>query len=264
MPPDRLPRRSLLAALSLVAAAPARAAPDGSLRRVLEAGVVRVGVQVEGTRAATRLADGTLWGYLPELGRRIASGLGVQAEFVAVPRGDMLSLLTAGRFDLGLGGAIASTWVALTVLLSDPIMEFPLVALTQRDLDINVMADLRGLRVAVVEGRSFAEALREAGVEEERLVTYPDWQQAAEGLRLGRQQAVIVPGYQATEILQRAPQVTQRFTLGNLLHCGMVPMGQHDLLRAINILLYLLRQEGELALLHLAFFDRGMTTRRTL
>jgi polar amino acid transport system substrate-binding protein len=264
MPHDRLSRRALLGTLPLLTTAPARAAPDGSLRRVLEAGVVRIGVQVEGTRAATRLSDGRLWGYLPELGRRIASGLGVRAEFIAVPRGGMLGLVMSDRFDLGLGGAIASTWVALTALLSDPIMEFQLVAMTRQDLDVRVMADLRGLRVAVIEGRSFAEAVREAGVDKESLVTASNWESAAEALIGGQHQAIIVPSYHATEIQEVAPQITQRFTLGNFAHCGVIRMGQHDLLRALNILFYLMRQEGEMEALHQAFFGRGLTMRRTL
>jgi ABC-type amino acid transport substrate-binding protein len=260
----RRPLLAALASLPLAAPAPLSAAPDGSLRRVLDAGVIRLGVQVEGTVAAARSADGTLWGYLPELGRRIASGLGVRAEFIAVPRGDMLGLLLSGQLDLGLGGAIASPWVALTVLLSDPIMDFQLVALTPRDVLIRGMADLQGLRVGVVEGRSFVQAVREAGVEQERIITYPSWMQAAQALALGGQQVAIVPDYHVREILALTPQATQRFPLGDFWHCAALAPGQHDLLRALNILLYLLRQEGEMMSLHQAFFGRSITTRRTL
>lgn len=263
-PLTRLARRGLLAALPAAAIAPARAAPDGSLRRVLEAGVIRLGVQVEGTVAATRAADGGLRGYLPELGRRIAQGLGVRAEFVAVPRGDMLGLSLQGRFDLGLGGAIASTWLALSALLSDPIMRFQLVVLTPRDLPVSGMADLRAWRVGILDGRSFAEALREAGVEEERTVIYRGWQAAAEALARGGREAVVVPNYHAQEIQRAVPQATSRFTLGEFWHCGMLRMGEHDLLRAVNVLLFLLRQEGELPALHRVFFDLDLGARRTL
>jgi ABC-type amino acid transport substrate-binding protein len=263
-PSFALRRRGLIAALALAAAAPARAAPDGSLRRVLEAGVIRLGVQVEGTAAAARGADGALWGYLPVLGRHIAEGLGVRAEFVAVPRGDMLGQLIAGHFDLGLGGAIASPWVALTVLLSDPIMEFELVALTPRDVVAHGMADLRELSVGVVEGRSFVEAVREAGLPEERLTIQPDWEGTAEALARGGRQAAIVPAHHVGPIQRLAPQVVRRFSLGQFLHCAILPLGQHDLLRALNVLLYLLRMEGRLDGLHQTFFGRGITPRRTL
>lgn len=264
MPPAPLLRRSLLAALPAAVTAPAWAMPDGSLRRVLEAGALRLGVQVEGTSAAARSADGSLTGYLPELGRRIALGLGVRAAFVAVPRGDMLGLSLQGRFDLGLGGAIAGTRLAMSTLLSDPLMRFRLVVMTPRAHPVSSMAELRAWRVGVIEGRSFAEALRDAGVEEERTMTYRSWQEAAEAMARGGREAAIVPTYHAREIQRIAPQAVTRFTLGEFWHCAILRLGEHDLLRAVNVLLYLLRQEGELPALHRAFFERDLGGRRTL
>lgn len=267
MPPEMLRRRPLLAALAgltLGQAAPAQAAPDGSLRRILDAGVIRFGVQVEGTTAAARAADGNLLGYLPELGRRIASGFGVRSEFVAVPRGDMLGRLISREFDIGLGGAIASTRVALTVLQSDPIMNFQLVAVAPEHLLVRGMADLQGLRVGVLEGLSFIEAVLEAGLQEEQIDTYPSWEHAAAALIQGGRQVAIVPNYQVPTIQQRASRVRQRFPFGEFWHCAALPLGQHDLLRALNVLLYLLRQEGELESLHLAYFGHGLTSRWTL
>lgn len=262
--PPRISRR-LLAALPLMAAAtPALAAPDGSLRRVRQAGVLRLGVQLEGTAAASRAADGSLRGYLPQLGWRIASGLGVRPEFVPVPRGDMLGMLLQGAFDLGLGGAIASPRLALTVLLTTPVMQFQLVVLTRRNLMVRGMAELARRRVGVVEGRSFAEALREGGIEPHRIVTHATWMAAAEAMLRGEEEAVIVPTYHAQEIQRLAPEATARFTLGDFWHCGVVRLGEHDLLRAIDVLLYLLRQEGELSVLHRAFFDRDLNAGRTL
>lgn len=265
--PPRLPRR-FLAALPLLAAAPATApalaAPDGSLRRVREAGVLRLGVQVEGTAAASRAADGSLRGYLPQLGSRIAAGLGVRPDFVPVPRGDMLGLLLQGAFDLGLGGAIASTHVALTALLTTPVMQFQLVVLTHRNLVIRGMSELLGRPVGVVEGRSFAAALREAGLEPRRIVTHANWEGAAGALLRREEDALIVPAYHVPEIQRVAPEATARFTLGDFWHCGVVRFGEHDLLRAIDVLLYLLRHEGELPGLHRAFFDRELRAGRTL
>ncbi len=261
MPTNSLPRRGLMAALPLLAAGPAQAAPDGSLRRVLDAGVIRLGVQVEETMAARRIADGSLRGYLPELGRRIAAGLGVGAEFVPVSRGDMLGLLLQGQFDVGLGGAIASTWLAQNLLLSEPIMQFQLVVLTPRNRVVSGMTELRDMRVGVLEGHGFVEALREAGLEEARIVTHATWQEAAAALTQGAQQAVILPTHHARAITHVAPQVTPRFGLGEFWHCALLRLGEHDLLRALDVLLYLLRQEGELPALHRAFFDRHLNAR---
>ncbi|UPY37049.1 transporter substrate-binding domain-containing protein [Sediminicoccus sp. KRV36] len=262
-----LTRRTLLAALAglpLAAARPADAAPDGSLRRVLQAGVLRMGVQIEGTAAASLSAGGVPQGYLPALGRRIASGLGVRAEFVQVPRGEMLDLLVAGRFDLALGGVIAGARAALRSLLSDPIMYFQLLALTPQELVVRGPMDLRGLRIAVLEGRSFAAAIRQAGVVEAGIATVPSWEKAAQALALGEIQVAIVPDHHAVEIQRAAPTMTPRFALGEFRHCCHLNNGEHDLLRALNVLLYLLRQEGELPELHRAFFGRDITVRRTL
>nr|WP_305799138.1 transporter substrate-binding domain-containing protein [Roseococcus sp. SDR] len=230
----------------------------------MDAGVIRLGVQVEGTAAATRSTDGSLRGYLPEIGHRIARGLGVRAEFVTVPRGDMLGLSQQRAFDLGLGGAIASTWLAMTALLSDPIMRFHLVVLTPHDRPVSGMGELATWRVGILDGRSFAEALREAGVEEARTVTYRSWEQAAVALTRGGEEAVIVPNYHAREIQRVVPRATMRFTLGEFWHCAMLRMGEHDLLRAVNVLLHLLRQEGQLPALHRAFFEQDPGGRRTL
>lgn len=263
MGPPPFRRRALLAGLPGLAG-PARAAPDGSLRRVLDSGVIRLGVQVEGTVAAARGTDGSLRGYLPELGHRIAHGFGVRPEFIAVPRGDMLGLSQQGRFDLGLGGAIASTWLAMSALLSDAIMRFHLVVLTPREHPVLGMGELASWRVGILDGRSFAETLREAGVEEARTVTHRSWEEAAAALRRGGKEAVVVPTYHAREIQRVVPGATVRFTLGEFWHCAMLRMGEHDLLRAVNVLLYLLRQEGQLQALHQAFFELDAGGRRTL
>lgn len=267
MPHVPQPRRSFIAGLvglPLMAPGLARAAPDGSLRRVLDAGVIRLGVQVEGTAAASLSTDGVLQGYLPELGRRIAAGLGIRPAFVQVPRGAMLDLLLANDFDLGLGGVIASTQAALRSLLSDPIMSFRLIALTPQGLLIRGPADLRGLRIAVLEGRSFAAAIQQTGLDDADIASVPNWETAVEALSLGSFHGAIVPEHHATEILRATPHLTRRFSLGEFLHCCHLPMGQHDLLRALNVLLYLLRQSGELPELHQKFFFRDMTFRSTL
>jgi hypothetical protein len=44
----------------------------------------------------------------------------------------------------------------------------------------------------------------------------------------------------------------------------LLPLGHHDLLRALNVLLFLLQREGKLPALHEAFFGRGIAQRRTL
>ncbi len=260
-------RRSVLAALAgvpLAVSGPAHAAPDGSLRRVLDAGVIRLGVQVDGTTAASISVDSVLQGYLPELGRRLAAGLGVRAEFVQVPRGEMLDLVLSGRCDLGLGGAIASTQAALRVLLSAPVMYFQLITLTSEAVMVRGPADLRGLRTVILEGRSFEVAIRQAGVEEASMATAPNWEQAVEAMTLGGFQAAIVPDHHATEMLRVAPHLARRFSLGEFLHCCHLRMGEHDLLRAVNILLYLLRLEGDLPELHQLFFGRGIPSRPIL
>ena len=95
-------------------------------------------------------------------------------------------------------------------------------------------------------------------------MTYHSWQAAAEALARDGKEAVIVPTYHAREIQRVVPQATIRFTLGEFWHCGLLRMGEHDLLRAVNVLLFLLRQEGELPALHRAFFDLDLGARRTL
>jgi ABC-type amino acid transport substrate-binding protein len=93
-----------LAALLLVPAAGAAAADSPVLGRIVKSGTLRVGVSGSMPPLNFKNKDGELMGLEIDLARGLAQTMGVKAEFVQKPFGDLLDAVAKGDVDMVMSG----------------------------------------------------------------------------------------------------------------------------------------------------------------
>lgn len=252
----RLPRRMLLGLMAGGAAWPAVAA-DASLARLMESGLLRAGIDFDETPMAFKNERGDADGLAPSIAQLLANGLGVTLDIVPVGKLDADVALLAGRIDLLVNGPPASIVLARSVMLADPFALFNHHLIARRSLAIDRIEDVAGFTVATLPEHwraplePFAPRLRAQFLPAGSVVT------AEQALITGAADAAILPDYMARPILERRSGLEVKIDLGPVWLSPALPYGQHTLLRALNSLLYLARQDGRLPTLHRGFLGRA-------
>jgi polar amino acid transport system substrate-binding protein len=150
---------------------------DGSLRRVLEAGALRVGYAVEAPYAFVA-PSGEVTGESPATARLVAAVLGVpHVEWVQMPFDALIEALLAGRIDLIAAGMFITPQRAGQVAFSLPTVRVAagLLVPAGNPLGLHSYGALSrqpGLRVAVLAGSAEQARLRQLGPA--RLIEVPD------------------------------------------------------------------------------------------
>ena len=111
--------------------------PEGSsvLESIRARHALRVGYFADSLPYAFRNAKGDLVGFDVELAYRLARELGVQPQFVEVPRGDLMTAIgPGGSVDIVMSGVAVTTDRAADAMLSTPYLDETL-ALLVRDPD---------------------------------------------------------------------------------------------------------------------------------
>jgi len=168
---------ALVAAVFVVAAPPVvaqddRAAPvevlSGTLKRVAQAGTIRLGYRTDAAPFSFVSKAGEVQGYSIELCRAIAEAIGdaiggvpPRIEFRQVTAADRLDRVAAGEVDLECGSTTNTTARRQRVAFSPLIFITGTRLAVRRDAGIRGLADLGGRSVAVVRGTTNEEALRD-------------------------------------------------------------------------------------------------------
>ncbi|SPD68607.1 Amino acid ABC transporter (plasmid) [Cupriavidus taiwanensis] len=156
-------RRMALAMLpfAFCAAMPAARA-DATLDRIRERGKIAIGVIVNGNSAFGSIDPGTgkPVGFNPELARKIASELSVQAELVPVLPTNRVQFLQQGKVDL-LVASMLLTPERTTLLdhVPTPYYRNGGTAIFLKGSGIRRWEDLRGKSVCLSQGSSYAKPL---------------------------------------------------------------------------------------------------------
>ncbi|SPK70513.1 High affinity periplasmic solute-binding protein high affinity transport system (plasmid) [Cupriavidus taiwanensis] len=148
-------------ALALCSAMPAAKA-DATLDRIRERGKITIGVIVNGNSAFGSIDPGTgkPVGFNPELARKIASELSVQAELVPVLPTNRVQFLQQGKVDL-LVASMLLTPERTTLLdhVPTPYYRNGGTAIFLKSSGIRRWEDLRGKSVCLSQGSSYAKPL---------------------------------------------------------------------------------------------------------
>jgi len=188
---------------------------DGSLERVRETGVLRVGYAEEAPYAFLTPA-GEVSGQSPELARRIAARLGVRnIEWRVVEFGALIDELRRGRIDVVAAGMFITRERAALVGFSDPMFHVQPGLLVARGNphglhSFDDVLAASGVRVAVLSGAVEGQALRSAGLPPRRLVDVPDAETGRVAVETGLADALALSAPSINwMILRRPPAKTE-------------------------------------------------------
>ncbi|MGH8634932.1 MAG: amino acid ABC transporter substrate-binding protein [Burkholderiales bacterium] len=195
--------------------APARAL-TGVLKRIKEAGVVRIGYRESAVPFSFAGPDGRPYGYSIDLCQAIvediAEAIGVaflRTEYRRVTPADRIEQVVEGRIDLECGATTNTAERRKRVEFSPLIFIAGTRLLVMRGSVVHSARDLAGRRVAVVRGTTNADAMNQLAASRGMVVvTEDDYAQAIEKLASGKVDAlaaddILLAGYLAEKGLRR-------------------------------------------------------------
>jgi polar amino acid transport system substrate-binding protein len=143
-------RRFVLAIVVLIAGLGASRADD--LQRIIQAGVVRVGICLGAEPAGYRDSGGNPRGYDVEVASLMAEALGVNLDIVEVTGATRIPDLIAGRIDVIACNITATTERARRIAFSAPYLRTGIKLLVRQDAGIRGFEDI-GSETRFVVGR---------------------------------------------------------------------------------------------------------------
>lgn len=219
------------------------------LSRVLELGRLRVAIRQDSLARGTSPAPTAASALDLTLARLVADGLGVRLDLVPVAPPDRLVVLHQGHADVSFAGLTITEARVRQALFLNPHARIEYGVVSPDAWPLRGVHDLHGRRVGVVTGddsMTLAETMLPRDITPR---PYPDRAARMAALLGGEVDAIIGSRPELTQALARARATgfAYRFTLRVGWMAGAVRFGQHDLLRAINAILFIARTRGDLS-----------------
>ncbi len=141
-------------------AVPVSGSGSPTMDRILEEGVIKVGIALNGPPIGFRDDSGTPMGYDVDFAYKLAEVLGVEVEFVDVNGETRIPTLTSGRVDVVFANMTGNLERAKTIDFSIPYLESGIKMLTAAGSQYTSldMLDSPDVRIAVARGTT-GEAL---------------------------------------------------------------------------------------------------------
>ncbi len=136
---------------------------DGSLKKVLDAGQLVLGLDENYPPMGFRDASGEITGFDIDLAKEVAKRMGVKLVTMPVIWEEKEKELNEGRIDCIWNGLSVNATRAESMNLSESYMKNDLVFIVERDSGYRSSEDLKGKRVGVQSGSSAEEQLESSG-----------------------------------------------------------------------------------------------------
>ena len=164
------------------------------LNRVQQSGILRVGMSGDQPPFNAKTRSGQIVGIEPDLANALAAGLGVRAEFVEMPFGELLGALEGGRLDIVLSQMTVTMERNRRVAFTTPyfvtgkaiLTRSEVLARTQASEDLNIT----GLRLSALAGSTSEEFIR-THLPSARISTTADSDQAVKLVLDGKVDAMV-------------------------------------------------------------------------
>jgi polar amino acid transport system substrate-binding protein len=255
--PPATRRRHLLTGALLAggsAALPLASAHAGNhgeaLGRILDQRRLRIIVRLDLPPLGYRDARAEPAGFDVAIGRILADGLGVAPVFVETLTADAFTRLSQGEGDI-ICHVPLGVRAARQALLTAPCGRVYLSLASPGWLPFRRPSALDGHAVGLLAGGESEAMVSEALPSGTRLHGFATLSGLSAALLAGRIEAMVVPRPALAPLQRGIPQLdlTHRFDLAPRWISIGLPFGEHDLLRALNSLIFLARTQGRLAAL---------------
>ena len=252
----------LLALLMLGTAAMAAAEEEkDALARIKEKGVLVIGTEGNWSPWTYHDENDVLTGLDVEIGKLIAEGLGVEAEFQEAPWDSLLAGVDAGRFDIICNGVGYTEERAKSYSFTTPyVYTNKVVVVAEDNEEIKSVDDLKGKKTANSASSTYAALAEEYGA---TLVPVDTLGETMDMLQQGRVDATINAQVSIADYLKEHPEAKIKVVQVLAGDPVAYPVGYGDdyktLVDAINEILENARQDGRLAEISLKFFGVDMT-----
>ena len=177
--------------------APKTALADPStpiLNRIAQTGVLRVGMSGDQPPFNAKTRTGQIIGIEPDLANALAGSMGVRAEFVQLPFGELLGALEAGAVDLVLSQVTITPQRNRSVAFTHPYFVTGKAILTRSEVLARAQSsedlDITGLRLSALAGSTSEDFIR-GRLPSARLSTTLDSDQAVRLLLSGKVDAML-------------------------------------------------------------------------
>ncbi|MFN4257996.1 MAG: ABC transporter permease subunit [Gemmataceae bacterium] len=229
-----------------------RAPPRSTLERIRHEGVLRWGADPSGGAPFAYVDPNDpqrVIGFEVDIMDRVAAHLGVKPVLV---RGDWLALIDnmkAHRTDLVLNGLEVNDERAKVIAFTTPYYAYE-QQLTVRAADqakYRSLDDLKGKKIAVLNGSASVDVLKENGWPDDLILEYDDSLTPYTEVKLGRAEAALAESIIATYYAGKDAQlhnVPGTFSPGE--YAAAVRLEDMELLAEINHILDVMKQSGEL------------------
>lgn len=197
-----------------------------------------------------------------EIGKLIAEGLGVQAEFAETNWDSILSGVSAGRFDIACNGVGYSEERAKSYSFSDPyVYDRTVLVVHQDNTDIQSFEDLAGKTTTNSPNSLYAQKAESLGA----TVTYVDTlNETLAMVQDGRVDATLNAEVSVNDYLREHPdaplKIVARGEGAPIAFPVMKDASTETLLAEINRILDEARKDGRLAAISIKYFGFDMTT----
>jgi polar amino acid transport system substrate-binding protein len=153
------------------------------LTRVLESGILRVGMSGSQPPFNVKTRSGEIIGMEADLANALAETIGVRAEFVEKPFGELLDALEAGEIDIVLSQMTMTPERNTRVAFAGPYFITGKAILTKSatlaQADETEDIDQAGITLTALAGSTSEKFVREA-VPSARLISTPDYERAVQ------------------------------------------------------------------------------------
>ena len=254
---------SVMLSIALILTAAAAFAGEGSdaLTRIREKGVLVIGTEGNWSPWTYHDENDVLTGLDVEIGKLIAEGLGVEAEFQEAPWDSLLAGVDAGRFDIICNGVGYTEERAKSYSFTTPyVYTNKVVVVAEDNEEIKSVDDLKGKKTANSASSTYAALAEEYGA---TLVPVDTLGETMDMLQQGRVDATINAQVSIADYLKEHPEAKIKVVQVLAGDPVAYPVGYGDdyktLVDAINEILENARQDGRLAEISLKFFGVDMT-----
>jgi polar amino acid transport system substrate-binding protein len=245
-----------LLVLALLSFAPLAKA---DLKEILDRGVIRIGTQMDDPPFGSVDASGKPTGFDVELGEMIAKSLGVKVQLEQIIGANRIPFLLTNKIDVVISAMGATPERAVQVMFTSPYAALYLGVYGHKATPVTGPDQLGTLRVASVKGTTQDLALA-AVAPNANAIHFEDDASSNTAFLSGQADLWATLNTVATALSKTNPgqQIELKFKLRNSPAHMAMRQGDFQLLRWLDIYIFLIRANGELQRLHRKWLGEDM------